>query len=126
MPAVRLEDAYRVLDLAPHSSEEQVRAAHRDLTKVWHPDRFANDPAMQRKAEEKLKRINEALEVIRAGGARYVPSPEPRDPRRRGIVGWGVTCALLALFILVRRPTLGGLLVATILFAIAAVLMLRK
>ena len=125
---MRLEEAYRVLDLAPHSSEEQVREAHRQLTKVWHPDRFANDPIMQRKAEEKLKRINEALDVIRAGGGRYAAPPQPQrhDQRRRTFVTWATGCALLALFILVRRPTLGGLFIAAFLFAVAAALFLRK
>jgi len=36
---MRLDDCYRLLDLPPGSSPEEVKRAYRDLTKVWHPDR---------------------------------------------------------------------------------------
>src|SRR5438094_3206271 len=55
---------YRVLGLAPGVSLEELKQTHRDLVKVWHPDRFVDDPRLQRKAQEKLKEINEAYEQI--------------------------------------------------------------
>src|SRR5688500_16394353 len=61
---MRLDDSYRLLDLSPTASDEEVKQAHRDLMKVWHPDRFGRDPALRLKAEEKLKAINEAYEAI--------------------------------------------------------------
>lgn len=51
---------YAVLDLDPSASLEDVQQTYRDLVKVWHPDRFAHDPRLQRKAEEKLQAINDA------------------------------------------------------------------
>ena len=42
----------------------QIRESYRDLVKVWHPDRFAHDPKLQQKAEEKLKEINLAYQAI--------------------------------------------------------------
>ena len=33
--------------------------------KVWHPDRFGGDPRLQKKAQEKLKEINEAYEAVK-------------------------------------------------------------
>jgi curved DNA-binding protein CbpA len=65
---MRLSDAYRLLDLPPGASDEEVKRAWRDLTKVWHPDRFAHDDALRRKAQEKLKEINQAYETITAAG----------------------------------------------------------
>lgn len=130
--AMRLEDAYRALDLSPSASEEEVKAAHRDLSKVWHPDRFAHDSAMQRKAEEKLKVINEAFDTIRSGGGRWhAPrSPEPppqRSPKEvfRRLLIWMFLCVFLALFILARRPTPGGVLISGALFVVAFVLIRR-
>lgn len=67
---MNIDDAYRLLDVDPHASDEVVRRAHRDLTKVWHPDRFAHDAELRRKAEEKLKAINEAWETIRTSRGR--------------------------------------------------------
>jgi curved DNA-binding protein CbpA len=63
---MQLEDCYRLLDLDSAATDEEVKTAWRDLTKVWHPDRFGHDRDVQRKAEEKLKAINEAYERVRA------------------------------------------------------------
>ena len=94
--------AYDVLGVKPGISDRELKAAHRDLTKVWHPDRFLHDPRLQEKAQEKLKEINEAYEQLLSRHTRR-PTPPPRRPqtstaassvqysanipRRRGI-GW--------------------------------------
>ena len=54
---------YRILEIEPGASLEQIRQAYNDQTKVWHPDRFADDIRLQKKAEEKLKQINLAYRV---------------------------------------------------------------
>lgn len=55
---------YRALELEPGASLEQVKQAWRELVKVWHPDRFPNDAKMQHKAQERLKAINGAYEIL--------------------------------------------------------------
>jgi hypothetical protein len=72
---------YRVLDLEPGASIEQIKRAWRDLTKVWHPDRFEGDPRMEAKAEEKLKAINGAYERLTAGRL-DTPGPSKGTPRQ--------------------------------------------
>jgi hypothetical protein len=71
---------YQLLDLKPGASPDQVRRAYVDLTRVWHPDRFASDPRLQRVAEEKLKDINQAFRALRLmlgeAGAKAAP-PDP-------------------------------------------------
>jgi hypothetical protein len=81
---------YELLGLASGASAAEVKAAHRDLVKVWHPDRFAHDQRLQEKAQEKLKEINEACELLTSGRApRRAPAPapesrpEPPPPARR-------------------------------------------
>lgn len=61
-----LQNCYRVLELEPGATQEDVRQAYRELVKVWHPDRFAHDPKLQKKAQEKLKQINLAYETTKA------------------------------------------------------------
>ena len=76
--------AYDVLGVKPGVSDRELKAAHRDLAKVWHPDRFLHDPRLQEKAQEKLKEINEAYEQLISRHKRRVPpSPPPPPPSRR-------------------------------------------
>lgn len=53
-----------ILDLEVEASIEDVKQAYRDCVSVWHPDRFANNPRLKKKAEKKLKEINEAHETL--------------------------------------------------------------
>lgn len=55
---------YELLGVSPGVSTVELKTAHRDLAKVWHPDRFAHDPRLQQKAQEKLKEINEAYDQL--------------------------------------------------------------
>lgn len=55
---------YEDLGLQPGASLNEVKEAYRDLVKVWHHDRFAHDPKLQAKAQEKLKEINYAFQRI--------------------------------------------------------------
>jgi curved DNA-binding protein CbpA len=70
-----LDESYRLLELSPRASDEEVRRAHRESDESVAPDRFGHDPELRRRAEEKLKAINEAWEAIResrrAGGGRH-------------------------------------------------------
>lgn len=66
--------ACEVLGVKPGVSVRELKAAHRDLAKVWHPDRFFHDPGLQQKAQEKLKEINAAYELL------ISPKPPPRRP----------------------------------------------
>jgi hypothetical protein len=61
------ERCLEVLGLSPGASAQELKAAYRDMAKVWHPDRFAHDPRLQRKAQEKLKEINDAYQQLLAG-----------------------------------------------------------
>jgi curved DNA-binding protein CbpA len=71
-----LNKYYDLLGLRPGASPEELKVAYRDLTKVWHPDRFLHDPRLQAKAEEKLKEINEAYDQFRSRRTRERhPSP---------------------------------------------------
>ena len=72
-----LSKAYELLGVKPGVSKGELKAAHRDLAKVWHPDRFLHDPRLQEKAQEKLKEINEAYELLISGRS---PQPAPPPP----------------------------------------------
>lgn len=77
-----LTECYNLLGLSPGASTAELKAAHRDLAKVWHPDRFLHDPRLQEKAQEKLKEINEAYEQLQPGKAQR-QKPPPASTRER-------------------------------------------
>ena len=116
---MRLEDCYRLLDLPPGASREDAKQAYRDLTKVWHPDRFAHDAVLRARAEEKLKAINAAYATI-LNSSGDVPRP------RSGAGTWVVAFVLFAIIMLIRRPTAAGLAIAALLFIAAAVVAYRR
>ncbi len=87
--------AYEVLGVKPGVSVRELKAAHRDLAKVWHPDRFLHDPRLQQKAQEKLKEINEAYEqLISRKATREDPRRPP--PTRRNRQWHGVSASIAA------------------------------
>lgn len=105
---------YEILGVRPGVSPQELKSAHRDLAKVWHPDRFAHDPRLQAKAQEKLKEINEAFDQLTSKGKRRpVTTPEAsykrRENRRSGAshVGyWPAMLVALLMFSLVFFFTL--------------------
>lgn len=62
-----IRKAFEILDLNPGASLEDIRAAYRDLVRIWHPDRHQSESERLRlRAEEKLKRIIWAYERLEA------------------------------------------------------------
>ena len=58
-PMVRI-DYYRILGVSREASDEEIKKAYRKLVFEHHPDRNPNSP----QAEEKIREINRAYEVI--------------------------------------------------------------
>ncbi|MFO7785776.1 MAG: J domain-containing protein [Desulfatiglandales bacterium] len=54
----------QLLELKECSTSDAARRAYRDLVRVWHPDRFAGDPRLQRRAEERVKQLNVAYDTL--------------------------------------------------------------
>ena len=79
------QQCLQVLGLSTGASKDEIKQAYHDMVKVWHPDRFTHDPRLQKQAEEKLKLINEAHDLLT--GARVPPArpaaksrgPRPKD-----------------------------------------------
>lgn len=60
-----LEEAYKVLEITPNATNEEVRAAYRRLALKHHPDRVATlGEDVKKAAEEKFQQINNAKERI--------------------------------------------------------------
>ena len=58
-----MSDPYKVLNIAPTASDDEVKRAYRDLARKYHPDNYHDNPLADL-AQEKMKEINEAYEQI--------------------------------------------------------------
>ena len=86
-------EALQILGLRNDATQEEVKAAFRDMVKVWHPDRFGSDPRLREKAEQKLKDINDAYRVLRDGVAEarvLFPEPDASPPDSQAASDWAM------------------------------------
>jgi len=72
-----LDEYYRILELEPGASLEEIHQGYRDLAMVWHPDRFLNHPRLQQKAHKKFQQINEAHQQLRCCKHTAIPVTSP-------------------------------------------------
>lgn len=67
-----MTDPYKILGISSNATEDQIKAAYRELAKKYHPDNYTNNPLADL-AQEKMQEINEAYDTIMAqrknGGA---------------------------------------------------------
>lgn len=54
---------YKVLGVSEDATQEEIRAAYLQLVKKYHPDKYTDNP-LKELANEKLKEINEAYELL--------------------------------------------------------------
>lgn len=80
-----LNHYYKVLELEPGASLEEVKQAYRDLAFVWHPDRYAHNSRLQRKAQQRLTELNNAYEQLQFflnQPAAPLPHADYQEPER--------------------------------------------
>lgn len=58
-----MNDPYSVLGVSPDASDDEIKKAYRELARKYHPDNYQNNPLADL-AEEKMKEINEAYDLI--------------------------------------------------------------
>lgn len=76
---------YEILEIAPGSSAEEIKAAYHRLAKKWHPDRFSG--AEKDEAEKRFRQLAEAFNMLKDAGKRedlskalLSPSPSSKEP----------------------------------------------
>ncbi|MDO5547258.1 MAG: J domain-containing protein [Eubacteriales bacterium] len=56
-------DPYKVLDISPNATDDEVKSAYRELARKYHPDNYINNPLADL-AQEKMQQVNEAYDAI--------------------------------------------------------------
>ena len=62
-----MKNYYEILGISKGASEKEIRQAYIKLARIYHPDMYRGDP---QDADEKMKLINEAYEVLKDSGKR--------------------------------------------------------
>ena len=76
-----MNDPYTTLGVSRYASDEEIKRAYRELARKYHPDNYVNNPLADL-AQEKMKEINEAYDVIqkeRAGNSPFQYQTRPED-----------------------------------------------
>ncbi len=63
-----MNDPYAVLGVSPNASDDEIKRAYRELARKYHPDNYQDNPLADL-AQEKMKEINEAYDMITKGRA---------------------------------------------------------
>ncbi|MCD6265615.1 MAG: J domain-containing protein [Deltaproteobacteria bacterium] len=67
-----------ILELKPDATLNEAKQAYKDMVNIWHPDRFSNNPRLKQKAEDRLKEVNEAYEMVKS----FLSSKRPLEPEK--------------------------------------------
>lgn len=60
------DSSYKILEISPNASDDEVKSAFRELAKKHHPDKVSYlGEEIQKSAQEKFRKINEAYETIK-------------------------------------------------------------
>jgi len=73
-----IRQCFDVLELDSNASIDEAKQAYKDMVNIWHPDRFSNNPRLKQKAENKLKEINEAYEMMQS----FLSTKQPLEPEK--------------------------------------------
>lgn len=73
---MEIEECYKILEIKPGASLEEVRQAYRHQALIWHPDRYPQNSILQAEAEAKFKEISQAYETLKTD----LSSPYPTLP----------------------------------------------
>ena len=61
------EEALRVLGLKSDATPSEVQVAYRELAQMLHPDKFGDNKRLRERAEQQMRTINEARDVLLKG-----------------------------------------------------------
>lgn len=61
------DEALSVLGLKPGATAKEIAAAHRELAQMLHPDKYGDNKRLRDRAEQQMRSINQARDVLLKG-----------------------------------------------------------
>lgn len=59
-----ISKAFRLLDITPSANLEDLKKAYKEKIKYYHPDKFQNNPVMEKVATDKTRQVVEAYALL--------------------------------------------------------------
>lgn len=81
---MNLTEALRILGIDADASPEDIKTAYREMAQILHPDRFAGNGKLQRRATEQFKNLQEAYDVAMGKRSAKAPSDAASASRAPG------------------------------------------
>lgn len=79
-----LNSYYEILGLKPGASIEEIKQARKELALMLHPDKFSDNLALKSRANEQLKKINQAYEeLIKSFSSKNYHTNTPKQENER-------------------------------------------
>ena len=72
---------YKILGVKPGASKEEIKQAYEYLQNVWKVENYSHDPSLKKKAQERLKQINNAYKLSK----HFAPRPLVSEKRTKFI-----------------------------------------
>ena len=85
-----MKDPYSILGVSKDATDEEIKAAYRELARKYHPDNYPDDNPLKELAEDKMQEINAAYDKIqkmRAKGSKSTGKEEYYSGSTTGIYG---------------------------------------
>jgi len=78
-----LQKAYGLFDLKNTATAVQIKTRYRQLIKEWHPDRWMHDPDKKQQADNMMRAINAAYDLIETAPLQNQPKPRTQPFKRQ-------------------------------------------
>lgn len=85
-----MSDPYQVLGVSSTASDEEIKKAYRQLARKYHPDNYHDNPLADL-AQERMKEINEAYEMIQEQRRGRTSGGHTANPSGYSNAGYGNT-----------------------------------
>ena len=90
-----MKDPYSILGVSKTATDEEVKAAYRELARKYHPDNYTDDNPLKDLAKEKMQEVNEAYDKITKDREKKSKGSKSEESEYTGTAAYGYVRRLI-------------------------------